>query len=385
MNARILKISLLNIALVVSLFSQMNVELSHKKDVSDSPNDNQVTPELKIENVGNDTIVLSDITIEYYMFEENLSVSDLAWRYDWCNFGNIFDVEFFTLANPHTTGDKKANMKFQVSFTSNDKLAPGADITLDFGVYKNDWNHNFSEQSHWSYSENSDFELQDSVVVMHAVSSGQIIWGIAPSSSSNPVIYEYPEDCGANEKMKVDDEIRIGDYAVIPGAGLRGSRGTFKSDSIVLNSIEGSGAFVNGYNLALNTRGITVSHSRVFPNPALITTINPNGINTKKIDVDEINVDQILRARAIRVTQQAWPDWVFSSKYKLSTLSEVDNFIQKNRHLPGIPSEKDILRDGADMGEIQAKLLEKIEEMTLHMIKMNKRINELENSNGVSD
>ena len=70
-----------------------------------------------------------------------------------------------------------------------------------------------------------------------------------------------------------------------------------------------------------------------------------------------------------------WPDYVFSEDYKLSTLDETAAYIEKNNHLPGIPSAEEIEDNkGFEVGEMNIKLLEKIEELTLHLIDQNKQI-----------
>ena len=70
----------------------------------------------------------------------------------------------------------------------------------------------------------------------------------------------------------------------------------------------------------------------------------------------------------------SWPDYVFAKDYKLISLPELEQSIQKNKHLPGIPSAKEIEAGGIKVGEIQNKLLEKVEELTLHLIDQNKQI-----------
>ena len=66
------------------------------------------------------------------------------------------------------------------------------------------------------------------------------------------------------------------------------------------------------------------------------------------------------------------PDYVFSSNYKLKSLAEVENYIQANSHLPNIPSAKEVETNGQDVGALQLKLLEKIEELTLYVIDLSK-------------
>lgn len=67
-----------------------------------------------------------------------------------------------------------------------------------------------------------------------------------------------------------------------------------------------------------------------------------------------------------------WPDYVFNSGYKLTPLSEVETFVLANKHLPGVPSQEEISSDGVKLGEMNATLLKKVEELTLYMINIQK-------------
>ncbi len=78
------------------------------------------------------------------------------------------------------------------------------------------------------------------------------------------------------------------------------------------------------------------------------------------------------------IVQAVQPDYVFGSGYDLMTLEEVDDFIKQNNHLPGIPSAQDVAEFGVSIGDSHAKLLQKIEELTLHLIEQNKTIKKLE-------
>jgi hypothetical protein len=71
-----------------------------------------------------------------------------------------------------------------------------------------------------------------------------------------------------------------------------------------------------------------------------------------------------------------WSDFVFKSDYQLRSLKEVETFINENGHLPDIPSDEEVITNGVNVGEIQSKLLQKIEELTLYLIEMEKN-NEL--------
>jgi len=88
-------------------------------------------------------------------------------------------------------------------------------------------------------------------------------------------------------------------------------------------------------------------------------------------------------ARKIKVTQTEWPDYVFDSSYKLLPLFQVEHFINLNGHLPDVPSEKDVVNGGLDVGDNQAVLLRKIEELTLYMIQVNKDVEKLKLENTI--
>jgi len=73
-----------------------------------------------------------------------------------------------------------------------------------------------------------------------------------------------------------------------------------------------------------------------------------------------------------------FPDYVFEKNYELMSLSELDHFIQNQKHLPNIPTAKDVEKNGLSVGEMQVKQMEKIEELTLYILELHKRIEELE-------
>lgn len=76
-----------------------------------------------------------------------------------------------------------------------------------------------------------------------------------------------------------------------------------------------------------------------------------------------------------------WADYVFEPSYKLMSLDKVESFIKENKHLPNVPSAEDMSKNGLDVMQTSAKLMEKIEELTLYMIEMNKEIKALKEEN----
>jgi hypothetical protein len=89
----------------------------------------------------------------------------------------------------------------------------------------------------------------------------------------------------------------------------------------------------------------------------------------------DLAVNGRVSAQKMLITQTGrWPDYVFSKQYHLPSLTEVENFIKQNNHLPGIPSATEVEKKGIDVGDNQAALLKKIEELTLYVIEQNKKI-----------
>ncbi len=76
-----------------------------------------------------------------------------------------------------------------------------------------------------------------------------------------------------------------------------------------------------------------------------------------------------------------WPDFVFKTDYKLMPLSELKKFIQSKNHLPDIPSAEEVEIGGSSIGEMQAKLLQKIEELTLYLVQQNEKLVSIEAEN----
>lgn len=82
----------------------------------------------------------------------------------------------------------------------------------------------------------------------------------------------------------------------------------------------------------------------------------------------------------INAASLAWsyPDYVFDKDYKLSSLTDVEKFIELNHHLPDVPNTKEVSENGLKLGEMNVTLLKKIEELTLYSIEQNKRLKNLE-------
>lgn len=87
-----------------------------------------------------------------------------------------------------------------------------------------------------------------------------------------------------------------------------------------------------------------------------------------------------ITAKEIEVTLDGWADYVFEEDYHLSPLSEVESYINKNKHLPGIPSAKEVAENGVELGQMNKLLMLKVEELTLYVIQLQKEVDSLKDN-----
>ena len=93
-----------------------------------------------------------------------------------------------------------------------------------------------------------------------------------------------------------------------------------------------------------------------------------------------VTIDGKIWAQEVKVALSniyGFPDFVFTKNYKLRPLKDIEVYIKENGHLPGIPTATEVKKNGLDLGEMNTKLLQKIEELTLYMIDLQKQIEEL--------
>ncbi|RNC85552.1 MAG: hypothetical protein ED557_01920 [Balneola sp.] len=120
--------------------------------------------------------------------------------------------------------------------------------------------------------------------------------------------------------------------------------------------------------LGFYTSGVASS----YPEERMVISPDGNiGIGTDSPE-NELEVNGTIRSKEVVVEATGWPDFVFYSNYNLLPLEEVEQYIAENNHLPEVPSEAEVLEHGVKLGEMDATILQKIEELTLYMIEQNK-------------
>jgi hypothetical protein len=190
--------------------------------------------------------------------------------------------------------------------------------------------------------------------------------GAIPNANDGKVLVTYNSST-ANPQMTVRESV-LGDYARFEFA----NSGAERVWHIAGQNVAGAG-ITNRANDILNVWNSGWGDLMSFrgdgrigiwtTDPATGYALSVNG----KIMCEELKVQ----------LSEAWPDYVFGDNYTLMPLQGVEFFIKNNRRLPGIPSAIQIENDGLSVGEMQKKMMEKIEELTLYIIQQQKEIDVL--------
>lgn len=183
----------------------------------------------------------------------------------------------------------------------------------------------------------------------------------------------------------------FGNYSMKATTGTGGSSGLYISNNSLSNRF-----------ICMNSAGFTGVNISSSPSYSLTNAFEVNGsvrIGTSTLGTNAAPTDGLLVEGNVAVgtacvpsgykmavkgkviceelkvkleNSNCWADYVFDQHYKLRSLKEVESFVARNKHLPGIPSAKEVESNGVNLGEMDAKLLEKIEELTLYLIEMKK-------------
>jgi hypothetical protein len=179
----------------------------------------------------------------------------------------------------------------------------------------------------------------------------------------------------------------VGIGTTSPSAKLNVYNSNNKTEVIIGNPSTATGGFTSllmgtsadtngfGYIAAIKSSG--TAYGDVILNP-----LGGNvGIGTTQTDA-KLTVNGTVHTKEVKVDLSVpGPDYVFEPTYDLKPLAEIETYIKENKHLPEVPSAKEMEKNGVQLGEMNMLLLKKVEELTLHLIEQQKEIAELKKTN----
>jgi len=178
------------------------------------------------------------------------------------------------------------------------------------------------------------------------------------------------------ERMSISPIGNVGIGTIAPTAQLH-TTGTVRLAGLTSDSTKNR-VLVSDTSGNLFYRNVSsLSNRWVYANGVLYDSTDNIAIGTSNPQGYKLAVNGTAIFTKVKVkTAGTWPDYVFKKGYTLPGLEELERYVAEYKHLPGIAPESDVQRDGIDIGEHQATLLKKIEEMTLYLIEENKKLKE---------
>jgi hypothetical protein len=174
-----------------------------------------------------------------------------------------------------------------------------------------------------------------------------------------------------NAKLEVIGQTIINGGVGVPSSGTLHIRqkGDSYGDGIAITS-----SYHTSHRLWKDSNGNLNIGPTGHPSTIVSTTTGNIGIGTKN-PAYKLDVIGTIRTQELKVDMQG-ADFVFEDNYQLRSLEEVENFVQENKHLPEVAPAKEMQENGVNQSEMNQKLLQKIEELTLYVIELNKKISE---------
>ena len=256
----------------------------------------------------------------------------------------------------------------------------------------------------YSYNENAEFRIGHGGSGLYGSKLDLYINGNANTNSipdQHVMTWNYDGNVGigTNTPRAVLDVAKNTGNGILSAVFARLPEGDFVGDGTFLG--------VRGYNTSIvNGKSFSIEHSFYNITNSSINFFRGSGTsgggisfntnnNQEQMRIDhygnvgigkinpsnKLDVNGTIHSKEVKVDMLGWSDFVFKKEYNLPTLAEVEKHINEKGHLENIPNEEEVLKNGINLGEMNAKLLQKIEELTLYTIQQSKEIQDLKEEN----
>lgn len=207
---------------------------------------------------------------------------------------------------------------------------------------------------------------------------GYLLQFFVPSATES-LVFGTGRSASFSEKMRITGSGFVGIGINNPSSALGVARGTGLNGTAVFYGTTHSSHFNYYTNEDTYIRG-GKDNAKVFIND--IGSLGQIQIGNATTPAGfKMSVDGKLICTELEVSVTPWPDYVFAKNYQLKPLPELENYIEKNGHLPNIPKAETIENQSLALGNMAKLQMEKIEELTLYIIEINKRLQRVEEEN----
>jgi hypothetical protein len=194
------------------------------------------------------------------------------------------------------------------------------------------------------------------------------------SRTNNGLNYAYSNNSNIKNVLFIGNNGNIGIGKTDPSVALD-VNGTAKAANATITGATNTNSLKVTQNAIIDGK-TTTNSLKVTQNAIIDSTLTANLLKAAKLQITSL-----ICAKEVKVQNDlCWPDYVFNKDYKLQPLNELEQFITENQHLPNVPSAADVEENGVELGEMNALLLQKVEELTLYILDLQKQINELKNN-----
>jgi hypothetical protein len=187
------------------------------------------------------------------------------------------------------------------------------------------------------------------------------------------------------ERLRIDPSGNLGIGTAAPQSKLEINNGSYTSDNQLIVSGAEATRYYGVMGISVPSGNTTLSFGTRSNNANFFKTLNLVNGNVGigiTIPQNKLDVNGRIHSQSVVIDMLGWSDYVFKKDYQLRSLSEVKDYIDRNQHLPEIPSEQEIAKDGLNLGEMNKLLMKKVEELTLYLIEKDKKEQKQEVING---